>query len=771
MTTSAKMAHFAASLLSASLLAGRALIRPLPPPTTVEQRLAAMPTGYLPLRKRVSIYWDDHQIPFIEAADDDDAAFALGLVHAHLRLGQMAVYRRIAQGRLAEMVGPVATDIDHGIRILDYGRAAGAIEASLPPATHRWLERFVEGINHYQARVRELPYEYAVLGLEPEPWTPRDILTFGRLAATDVTWLVWFNLLKLRERADWPRLWARLVENGNDTTPSLETAGGSTAFASLLAGVTRSGSNSIAVSGWRSRSGAAMIASDPHLGINLPNTWLIVGVKSPSYHVVGLMTPGLPVFAIGRNLTIAWGGTNMRAASSDLVDLAGLTDAQISVRKETIRVRGWFDRTVTLRNCRWGPILSDAPQLADFKLSPIALRWAGHQPSDEVTAFLRASRAETFAEFRQAFDGFAVPGQNMLFADRDGNIGQVMAVRVPDRGGPLPHDLIVPAAEIERMWKDLRGTGDLPFSLNPTKGYLASANNRPTDGGPAVGYFFSAEDRAQRMAALVERAGTLSVAELAALQQDVYVASSVALRDLLVRKIGSLAVQTNADSPARRALALIRDWDGNYRSDSQGAVAFELFRFAFTASFATTVLDETDWAAFANVAKVQSLLYEDIDTSAPKALVGRLQESLAFAGQAITNFPTWGDMHRLGLQHPFHAIPLIGGRFCFADYPIGGSSESLMKTAHGNTDRRHVTRYGANARHISDLADLDANYFVLLGGQDGWLNSTTFLDQVPVWLAGSYVRVPLRMETVRNRFRHRQDLGSYATCEVNFDHG
>ena len=112
-------------LLCTGALAGCSLLKPLPKATTVEQRLSAMPTQGLPLQQPVSIYWDEHQVPFIQAATDDDAAFVLGLVHAHLRLGQMAIYRRIVQGRVAEMGGPLATDIDHGVRILDFGRAAG----------------------------------------------------------------------------------------------------------------------------------------------------------------------------------------------------------------------------------------------------------------------------------------------------------------------------------------------------------------------------------------------------------------------------------------------------------------------------------------------------------------------------------------------------------------------------------------------------------------------------------------------------------------------
>jgi penicillin amidase len=117
-------------------------------------------------------------------------------------------------------------------------------------------------------------------------------------------------------------------------------------------------------------------------------------------------------------------------------------------------------------------------------------------------------------------------------------------------------------------------------------------------------------------------------------------------------------------------------------------------------------------------------------------------------------------MHRLALRHPLALLPVVGRRFEFADYPIGGSSESLMKTAHPMTDQRHRAGYGATARHVSDLSDMDHNWFVLLGGQDGWLNSSSFLDQVPLWLDGDYVEMPLRVATVRTRFRYVTELGS-----------
>jgi penicillin amidase len=97
---------------------------------------------------------------------------------------------------------------------------------------------------------------------------------------------------------------------------------------------------------------------------------------------------------------------------------------------------------------------------------------------------------------------------------------------------------------------------------------------------------------------------------------------------------------------------------------------------------------------------------------------------------------------------------MFGRPWRFADLPAGGGADTLMKTAHRQTACRHGVSYGSMARHISEMSDPDRNYFVLLGGQDGWIGSTTFLDQVALWQAGNYISLPLRMETSRATFRH-----------------
>ena len=743
---------------AALIVSSCALLAPLPKQKDLGERLAAFPTRGLPLEGPVTIHWSERQIPFIEAESDGDAAFALGLVHAHLRLGQMATMRMIARGRVAEMIGPMGIDIDRGLRTLSYGRAAAEIERGMDAATRLWIQRFVDGVNRYQDAATELPHDFGVLGLEPEPWTVEDVFAMGRLAGTDVNWLVWADLLPLRARAGWDELWARLVEDGTVAVSSSDGGDDDTAQAQRwLGGLSKSGSNSLAVAGHRTDTGGALMANDPHLGILVPNVWLIAGVRSPSYHAVGLMAPGLPIFAIGRNPHIAWGGTNMRAASSDLYDVSGLTASEIAERSESIGVRWWFDSDVTVRETQWGPIVTDVPLLADLDLPPLALKWTGHSASDEIGAMLAVSRARTFAEFRAAFESFAVPGQNMLYADRDGNIGQVMAVWLPSRSAP-PTDIALDTALHDPSWEAMRTAVDLPFSFNPESGYLVSANNRPAATPMPVGFFFSRDDRVDRMRALIEAALPVGIETLKALQQDVHMASSVTLRDLFIAKLDALGMAAAADADGAKAIERLRNWDGEYRHDSIGAVTFEQFRHAFTSRFYVLLYGDDDGEAFASVGRRTALLHQDIAAANEKTLRAALTAGLDAAVQGLESFANWGDMHRLSLAHPLANVPLIGGRYEFAEAGVGGSSDTLMKTAHQTSGERHTVNYGSNARHISDMTDPDENYFVLLGGQDGWFNSTTILDQWELWRRGDYVRVPLTLAAVRASFPHTVSL-------------
>jgi penicillin amidase len=745
--------HTLALGAAAMALASCAVLAGLPDPTTLKQRLEMMP-GSAPVQSPVTIYWNEHQVPFIEAATDRDAAFALGLVHAHLRLGQMEVLRRLSQARLQEMAGPIGqvAQIEKALRILNLGKTSNDVYARMQPEKKAWLDAFVAGVNHYMTTAEDLPHEYTLLGLERETWKPQEILTIGRLASIDVNWLAWLRLMQYRNRADWPQLWAMVLEEGTTSAPSFDPSKNAAldGLTKVLSSVSRNGSNSFAVSKDKTGTGAAMIANDPHLGVSLPNLWLLAGVKSPSYNVVGFMVPGVPFVAVGRNPDIAWGGTNMRSANSDLFDISAVPAAQIKTRTEPVAVRWWFDDEVTVRESPYGPVMSDAEVFPKKPGEAFALKWIGHYPSDELSAMLGVNKARDWNEFKQSLEGFSISPQNFLYADVRGNIGQVTATHLPQRSLETPKDVIRSPAEV-KAWDTIRTSATLPKAYNPPEGFLASANNRGAQTDIPIGYFFSADDRVLRLQTLLSQKAQVTAADLKTIQMDAYSMSSVAMRDAVVARGRGWA---NLSAAQKAALDAIAAWDGQYAINSKGAVAFEAAMAVFMpAAFDNDVLTLLDSAG-----TPYTRLAPQVGALEPKKFQDALIRGLDSAAGAMALYPTWGDMHRMSIQAPFAAIPLIGGRYEFANVATAGSGETILKSDHGPTADRHNTRYGAQARHVSDLSDPDANWFVMLGGNDGWYNSSTFRDQVPAFMAGGSFKVPLRIETVRATFPHKTEL-------------
>jgi penicillin G amidase len=703
----------------------RGLRTPAPRLLPLAERLAALPHD-LPVAHDVTVHWDQHQIPFIEAASDDDLPVALGAVHAHLRMMQLELLRRISQGRIAELVGPLGIELDRALRLFDFGRAVPQMIAELSPASRAWAEGFVRGVNHVIAHAPPPP-EFSLLGLRAAPWTLADLLTASRLAGADMSWIVWSRLLRTHAKLPepvWRALWPRLLgEAAPQPEPSIEEA---------AAALARMGSNAAAVAGRRSRSGGALFAADPHLSVAVPNIWLACAFHSPGYNVAGLMPAGFPIVAIGRNPWLAWGGTSLHAASSELYDASGL---QLSERQETIRVRGAADRVLRLRESPLGPVVSDGMILR--YPHPLALRWIGHTPSDEIGAMLAVMRARDGAGFREALTPFAIPGQNMLYAAADGSIGQLLAARLPRRPPGPPADLIADPATAG-VWDNPVSTPDLPFWPDPPAGFVASANDRPPEGGVPVGFFFSPPERVNRMRALLGGDGMLDLQDMAALQLDVSATGMLPIRDGLLARIGL----ARADLPVVRALA---EWQGEYGEHSAGALVYEVL----LAELARRLGRSGGMPAVQAVFTSRELTAEDILTADDARLQPALPGALRATARALRRYREWGGLHRMRLRHHLAAVPLLGRRFRYSDTPSPGGNDTLNKTGHPLTARRHAVSYGASARFLADMAEPDSNHVVLLGGQDGWLGSSTFLDQATLWRQGRTIAMPLRAATAQ----------------------
>ncbi len=721
-----------------------------------DQRMSAFPTENLPLQKPAVIYWDKHLIPFIVAEEDEDCAFLLGMTHAHLRLGQMALFRQIVQAKLAESAGPLALPIDKSLRILNLTAAVDSIEKMLPQETKNWMQQYVDGINFYQRNLKLKPVEISVLDLELKPWTVKDILSIGRLIAIDVNWLGWFQWLKLQEKPYFREFWDRFAEIGGNSSPSFNSV--SENFGGLISSGIKSGSNALVVSPSKSADSSALIASDPHLGLSIPNTWLIAGYKCPSFHVTGLMLPGIPMVLVGRNQNIAWAGTNMRAASSDLFELSEKQLANLDSTNEKLKVRWWFDQEVLLRSSELGPVVTDAPLLNAPEDQTLAMQWIGHQATDEFTSFLKVNKAQDWDDFFNAFESYGVSGQNFLYADRTGHIGMLLAVKIPDRSDNPEPVLFVSADKTSNKWNGTLNSTQLPFAFDPPQGFIISANNKPVENDPPLGYFFSANDRIDRLTELMEKTDRVDFEYLKKVQQDVFVPSAVKVRDLFVEKLQSTKF-TSASSPNSMAfLDSLKNWNGHYETESIGALAFQLLSFHFIHDFYKKMYDEDAVEILLSTEHINDFLVQDLMTQNSVALATSLSEAMPNAVDDFQNINNWGEIHRLGLKHPFGNIPVIGKRFVFTDLPANGSYNSAMKTAHQISNKKHETFYGANARFIANMKNMDDNFFVLLGGQDGWISSDHFIDQVPLWREGKYIQVPLSVEKIQHQFEHRMDF-------------
>ncbi|MCY4066067.1 MAG: penicillin acylase family protein, partial [Rhodospirillaceae bacterium] len=312
-----------------------------------------------------------------------------------------------------------------------------------------------------------------------------------------------------------------------------------------------------------------------------------------------------------------------------------------------------------------------------------------------------------------------------------------------------PPDFILDASDDTWRWKGFLNVLQLPYIYNPATGFVASANNKPAEAPVPVGRFFSADDRIVRIKQMLAAKAKHAIADMKAIQLDVYMVSSVAVRNAIVRRVDELGLAPQLSADGAKALALMRGWDGHYRAEDRGPVAFELVYKHFSQYLAERKVGEEFAEAYGGFSRIKRMLVEDFAALDDGAAAAMLRKAFEAAGERLGTFATWGDMHRLSLGHPLSFVPLIGDRYRFGDHPADGSSDTLMKTAHSPSDERHDTRYGQQARHLSDLADMDDNRFLLLGGQDGWFNSSTALDQVPMWRRGDYIRLPMRAESVK----------------------
>lgn len=480
------------------------------------------------LEAPVTVRSDSFAVPHVSAATEEDLYRAQGWLHAAHRLWQMELLRRTARGRLSEIFGEPTLQADRLLRTLDLWGAAGRSADAMDPGARRAAEAYADGVNAWiREHERTLPPEFLLLGIEPEPWSPRASAAVGKVMALDLSaWrreLSRFHayrtlpagkydvvrprypewgptILGLSEwgsgsvQADGPVLAAaEPASPGGIRTPHREPDGATSAGMSATAGAEAAdevswedlrwlegegfrASNGWVLAGERTRTGHPLVANDMHLGLSAPAIWYVMGLRARAsgHRVAGLTLPGAPGVVVGFNRRIAWTFTNGMVDDMDFtvetVDLDGSAYRtpggwrDFAVRPETIRVRGRAESVVhPVRETVRGPVLSDV--LPDLGATLSAM-WLASGPTTELEGLTAMNRATTPDAFQRAVGSFDSPQQNVLWAAVDGTLGYRLSGRVPRRPG-WSGELPVASRVVGRGWPGTWPLDSMPAAVLP----------------------------------------------------------------------------------------------------------------------------------------------------------------------------------------------------------------------------------------------------------------------------------------------------------------
>jgi penicillin amidase len=467
----------------------------------------------------VAVHRDALGVVTVDAANETDAARALGYVHAQERFFEMDLMRRTAAGELAELFGPAAVEADRRRRV---HRMRARMQRDLPriAGEHRALiEAYVEGVNAGLADLRVRPWPYLLLRTQPQPWRIEDSPLVGMAMYFDLQ-----DGRNERELALWrirphlpPALFALLTHPGSEwdapiTGPAVGDARLPAAdevdlrtlarapdrAVSRLPPVPETGSNNFAISGALTADGRAIVADDMHLALRAPNIWFraqlrYADARAPGGRVDagGFTLPGLPLVVVGSNGHVAWGYTN---SYGDWLDWQHLPDCgaraqapecRSTATLERIRVAGGADVLLSVEETRWGPVLH-----RDASGNALALRWVAHLPGAMTLGLADFARAGSLDEALRMADGVAIPAQNLVIGDRSGRIAWRLIGPLPARaaqcdtsGGPDARAFVAVQSAACPPWP--LANGGNPRVVDPDTGRLWTANTRVV-AGPAL---------------------------------------------------------------------------------------------------------------------------------------------------------------------------------------------------------------------------------------------------------------------------------------------
>ncbi len=751
------------------------------------------------LKESVLVYRDERGIPYITAKNEADLYFAQGFITASDRLWQMDLYRRVARGETAEILGKATLEEDKRWRKFGFAQVAEENIKNSNSESRLMLDNYARGVNAYIATLNEktLPVEFQILRYSPRLWTAADSIVVSKIFDDGLsnTWRM--DLMKA-SLMDLPKeklarvldptspldvlLIGKDAENSKSQTadsrfqiPDSRLNAEQSGIWNLESGIalakaeelrrsslSRIGfyaedlaaSNNWVISGKRTFDGKPILANDPHLPPTQPPIWYLINLSAPNFKVAGVSTAGLPGVIIGHNENIAWGLTNVGPDVQDVYletfDQTGKVKTPNgfqtpNVRKEEIKVRknplapDTETEILEVVNTPNGVVFFED---AGEKYS---LKWTAFEAKNDSLAMLSGlAKAKNWTDFRNALKLWGGAMQNYVYADVQGNIGWTAAGKVPLRktgDGSLPYDGWTNNGD----WTGFVAFEELPSLYNPPENFIVTANQR------TVGQSYKYQSivarahtvsRAKRLHDLINSNQKVSVNDVRDYQFDLF--SEINSR--FAREV------VNQKAASDETLKLLGGWDGRMNHESKAALVADSMRAAFRnkilagnlgAKRAENVFLPYDPAFFDRLIaeKPKDWLPKEYASYADllKACDAETKESLTKQIGADEALWTWGARTKANFAHPLAIAPLIGLQFKIAALPQNGS---------GGAGATPNVGASVSMRLIATPGNWDATRHGITTGQSGDPQSPHWKDQLDGWYAGNTPVFPFTKSAV-----------------------
>ena len=745
------------------------------------------------LNGTVDVYFDQWAIPHIYANNSHDAYMALGYVHAQERLFQMEMMRRVASGRLAEILGKDLVETDKFFRALMLKKNTQESIAAYfnqNPEIAEAAKAYVEGINRYIDE-GSFPVEFVMIGIPKEYFTIEDMYMIAGYMA--YTFQAAFKIDPLMSKI-YQKLGKKYLKDlainyipGTQKIPVYQNIDSTMAYAGKINQIIKGlplpllvGSNSWVLSPQKSKSGKVLFANDTHIGYAQPAVWYEAHIEYPGYSIYGNYLAGVPFALLGHNRNVAWGLTMFENDDLDMFREKLNPDnpnqvwfkdhwEDLKIVKETIKVKGDKDVEFSIKISRHGPIMNEVLSSADKNnKEPIAVWWTYTQTKTQILeAFYKINHARGIKDVEYGASLIAAPGLNVMCGDKEGNIGWWAAGKLIKRPQHVQANLILDGASGNDEFLGFYDFKDNPQAVNPPWGFVYSANNQPdTTTGILYPGYYAPEDRANKIISLLKETPKWDINTLKEMQTNVHSNLHPERAKIVLAQID----KNSLDDLAKNAYEILEKWTGDHQTNDIAPVIYykllykilentfkdELGDEDFEHIVSTHLMqrtypklfknDSSIWWDNTNTEKIETR--KDIFNLSFTQSVKELSEQL---GNQIDEWK-WGKVHILVHKHPIGRqggilakIFNVGG-----DGVFGGNQVINNIDFHFNGTGIYEATYGPSQRTLIDFADLDNALSVIPTGQSGRVMSKHYDDQAPLYNTGKYRKQMMNKQEIIN---------------------